>query len=545
MPALLLVAALIVAGCQSTPPTYQALTGQIAAGESVSAAALRDAFLAADDRSERMERLTDLEIQAFAILEDEPLKLGSIGTAIVDTYHGSLTGHYVLARFYRHVENPQAAQPHEAWVERIQLGMAESGAGSRDAQLVAITPVEAQVYAVSKGLTPVGSIYQSSEAVPFSLMLQAQPQEGPLQTLNFDLTSLYEGMRMAFDVAADDPEFSPLNLIGYLAKQGDTAAQAAIGAFLASQNRLEDAANWLRSASRSGNLLANSLLARLFWEQARQADGETARARILEEVLENYLHAIALGSADAMYALGVLYLNGHFGAENEVAGLPLLNQAAELDHSDAIMFLAHLNYAGEAVDRDLAAARGHYIRASELGNPFAQRSYARFLLDRGTAQAGDPQTLEWLKTRADDGDAESMLLLGNLHARGLGTRTNHRSAIHWFKRAVKSAPSDPSIVNEVAWTLAVSDQLALRRARYAREIMDTLMETNAQARSRPEYLDTWAATYAATGDFDRAVALQEQAVAAAADGDFGDVEDILRKHLDYFRAGQTISEEIP
>ncbi|MBX3706177.1 MAG: sel1 repeat family protein [Pseudomonadales bacterium] len=545
----ILALAVLSAGCQTAPPTYRVLTEQIAAGADVSVGDLRQAFLAAPDSAERMARLTDLELQAFSIIEDEPLKLGSIGTAIIDTYYGSLTGHYVLARFYRHVDNEAAALPHETWVERIQASMAEGASDRRGAgtqpMLVAVTPIEAQVYALSRDLDPIGSIYQTSEAVPFSLMLQATRAPGPVETLQFDLTSLLTGMQTALGGDPEDPDFTPLNLIGYLAKQGDSAAQTAVGAFLASQGRLDDAINWLRSASRTGNMLANTLLARIFWEQARQTEDEALRQQALDEVLENYLHAIALGSPDAMYALGVLYLNGHFGEDNLNSGVPLLNQAAALDHSDAIMFLAHLHYAGEVVERDLTAARTYYARAAELGNPYARRSYARFLLDRSTEQSGDPQALAWLEELAGEGDAEAMLLIGNLHARGLGTQQSARAAVNWFRKAVAAAPGDASIVNEVAWTLTVSDQTSLRRVRYARQIMDRLMTNDSAARARPEYLDTWAAIYAASGDFERAVSLQEEAIAAATAGDFGDVEEILRKHLEYFRSGQTISEAIP
>ena len=138
-----------------------------------------------------------------------------------------------------------------------------------------------------------------------------------------------------------------------------------------------------------------------------------------------------------------------------------------------------------------------------------------------------------------------MLLLGNLHARGVGTRVSPRRAVSYYKQAVKVAPEDPNIVNEVAWTLAVTDQRELRRESYARDIMDRLMEANSQARQRPEYLDTWAATYAATGNFERAVALQQEAVDVAQAADHVDVLDILREHLEAFHAGETISEAVP
>jgi TPR repeat protein len=558
----MILAALVFFGCQTTPPEYGALTERFDAGEAVSPTELRAAFLSASDLPARMERLNDLESQALALVDDEPLRLGSVGSAILDTYVGSLTGHYVLARFYDRVSNPKA-DFHRQWVERIRSDMASAGDGSREQPYPAVTPVEARMYALSQGWSTVGSIYQSN-GVPFALLLQVRPDDGPLKSLTFDLTGLYISMREDFISNAGAPansaenqeeeataaqaerDFTPFTLIGFLAKQNDTAAQTAVGAFLATQNRFDDAVDWLRAASRTGNLLANSVLARIFWERARVAQSDQARDEALDQVMENYLHAIALGSADAMYALGVLYLNGHYGEDNKISGVPLLKQAADLDHSEATMFLAHLHYVGEVVDKDLDAARSLYVEAAAQGNPFARKSYARFLLDRDAGQTGDPRALEWLEELADsDDEPEALVLLGNLHARGIGTGQSPRRAIRYFKEAVKRAPEDPNIVNEVAWTLAVTELDRLRRERYARDIMDHLMEANSDARQRPEYLDTWAATYAATGDFDRAVVLQKQAVDVAQAAEYDSVLDILKEHLDAFHAGETVSEAVP
>ena len=529
----------LCAGCQTTPLDYNTLTDKVTNGEQVSVTELRSTFLELDDLAERMARLTELETQAMQLVEDEPLKLGSIGSAILDTYYGSLTGHYVLERFYQHVESTDAAKPHSEWVARIREDMEANGDGSREDAYPAVTAVEAQMYVVSLGMSPVGSIYQTSEALPYSMLLQVRPDEGAIRNLHFDLASVFQAMSQEL---SRDIEFSPFALIGYQAKRGDSAAQAAIGAFLATQNRLDEATDWLRAASRTGNLLANSVLARIFWERASQESDPELVAAALEEVLENYLHAVALGSADAMYALGVLYLNDHYGEDNKSSGVPLLKQAADLGHSDAAMFLAHMHYTGEAVERDLDVASGYYVKASELENAFARRAYARFLL---AEKREDPRAVKWLHELAKEGDAESMLLLGNLHARGVGVKQSPRRAVGWYKDAVKVSPADANIVNEVAWTLTVSDMPSLKREKYALNIMSDLMSSDDEARSKPEYLDTWAATHAANGDFTRAVSVQQEAVEAAQADQYQDVREIISQHLDDFKNGRTITESAP
>ena len=533
--------------CQTNAPlNYQQLSDKISDGEQIDVTDLRAAFLARPDLPQQMERLEELEAQALELVDDEPLKLGSIGSAILDTYHGSLTGHYVMSRFYEFVNSPEAAEPHQDWLRRIRENMESVGDGSRENPFPAVTTSEAQMYAISRQMSPVGSIYQTTDSHPFSLLLQLKPIEGPIEALNFDLEAVYTATRMDFAASVESSDFSPFTMIGYLAKRGDTAAQAAIGAFLASQDRIDDAIDWLRAASQRGNLIANSVLARIYWDRASSTNDAKVRKAALDEVLENYLHAVGLGSTDAMYALGVLYLNGHFGDENKSSGIALLQQASAASHSDAAMFLAHLNYAGDVIPKDLDAARRYYVQASELDNDFAKRSYARFLLDRDANQVPDPRVVNWLKTLAQTNeDPEAMLLLGNLHARGVGVSSNTRRAVGWYKDAVKAAPEDAGIVNEVAWTLTVSDLAGLPRQRYALTIMDSLMSANEDARKRPEYLDTWAAACAANGDFTRAITLQQEALAVAEAMEFEEVLDVLRLHLEAFRQGQTITETAP
>ena len=102
-----------------------------------------------------------------------------------------------------------------------------------------------------------------------------------------------------------------------------------------------------------------------------------------------------------------------------------------------------------------------------------------------------------------------------------------------------------NIVNEVAWTLAVSHLEPLRKPSYALEIMDRAMSADEAARKNPVYLDTWAAAYAANGNFTRAVALQQQAVDAAKEQEESEVVEVLQAHLDAFQRGETVIDPVP
>ena len=536
-----------LAGCQSSPPDDASASARPTAA---TVTGLRQAFQTGDEQGEKLRRLAELELQALRLAEDEPLKLGAIGTAILDVCEGSLTGHYALSRFYEHLESPEAVDTHTAWMEAVQASMAGDAEGTPESPYTALTPVEAQIFVKAKSLSPVGAIYQSNEPESFSMLVVGRPGQGPLQQLHFDLDTLY---RTTLSSLSDRTEgqgahigFSPLALMGMLAKGGDASAQAAVGAMLMTRKQHKDAIGWLRSASRTGNVIANVMLARIFWEQSLQAETEDDRREALNQVMENYLHAIALGSSDAMYALGSLYLTGAFGEDNEASGVPLLEQAGELGHSDALLYLAHLYYAGDGVERDRARAGVYFIRSAALSNNAARLGYARYLMrERDTAE-GDARAVGWLQELVDETeDPQAMLLLGNLHARGIAARQSFRKAHRWYRDAARAAPDNADIVNEVAWTLTVSDLSRLRKARYALQIMTRMMEADEQARASPEFLDTWAATFAANGNFDEAVRLQQLALKEATDADRTDVLDILQEHLDLFMAGKPVIEPAP
>ena len=544
----LLLCATVMASCQLAPSAPNAGTAN--APTPAAAASLREAFLAGEALPEDLRRLGELELQTLRLAEDEPLKLGAIGTAILDIHPGSLTGHFALKRFYEHLESPEAVASHGAWMAAIKADMMGDATGNQDDPYAAVTPVEAQMFVVSESLSPVGTIYQSNENLPVAMLVVGRLDDGPLRNFYFDLRDFYQNAAASLahkaGGEATDSGFSPVALMGVLARNGDTAAQAAIGALLIARQQYDNAIGWLRAASRTGNVLANVMLARIFWEQSVRAESDEDRGQALEQVMENYLHAIALGSSDAMYALGSLYLAGAFGADNMVAGPPLLEQAGELEHSDALLYLAYLHYAGEAVERDTARAEAYFIRSAALDNRAAKLDYARYLVRERKPGGGDNRVVKWLKGLAqEEEDPQAMLLLGNLFARGLVGNQNIRAARRWYRDAAKAAPNDADIVNEVAWTLTVSDLDRLRRERYALKIMTRMMEADEHARTSPEFLDTWAATFAANGDFDEAVRLQQLALKEATAAERDDVMDILQEHLDLFMVGKPVIEPAP
>ncbi len=535
-------AVIICCACQSAQ-TVPPFTESPALAE---LARQRAEFLNRSDVSEALERLRELEQQALQLVLDEPLKLGSLGSAILDIYPGSHTGHYVLARFYEHVESADARQQHQQALQNLQQAMQASGDGTQQSPYTVMTMYDAHTFARTRDASPVGSIYQSSTQATFGYLLIARPDDGPLQQSFFNLSHLLELWQAG--QARNDAHTNPWAYIRSIARR-DGAAQTAIGAYLASAEKREDAIGWLKAAARTDNVLANRILARIYWSQAEESTDEARKAELQELSLENHMHAIALGSTDSMYTLATMYFNDMYGEDNRQAGIALLKQAADLKHAESLIYLGHLHNIGKEVEQDTVQAGQYFQRAAALNKPEAILNYGRYLIGASSGQALDTDSHEeiheWLESLADEGNAEAMVILGNLHARGIGTKPSSDRAVRWYKQAVRNASSDPDVVNEVAWTLTVSDINGLKRIRYASRIMGRMMNAQEPARSRPEFLDTWAAIFAAQGDFTQAIELQKQAIANAAEQDRDDVLDILQQHLELFKAGASITEKAP
>ena len=554
---------LLSSGCQTSAPRITAVEYKGAPLPSI--LGLQQEFLSQPDLMTRYLRLSELEAQALALAADEPLRLGSVGSAILEIYPASYTGHFVLEKFYRDLESSEAQQLHAAWLRHIRETTIGDADGSTDAPYKVMSINDARTFLAMQGLRETGALYQSNAETALGLtMLARENAQAPLRTQQFDLTSILQPLTTDLAGAQTIQPNNPWPLLRELASSRNSAAQASIGTFLAKQRRFEAALGWLEVAARPGNLFANSLLARIYWFKAGTAqkqeqqqsptdsdDAQPTAEEFKQMALENHLQAVALGSADSMYSLGRLYIEEFFGPGNNAEGITLLEQAGRLGKAEALLYLGHQFRTGQRLEANPTAAKDYLEQAAALQNPTAIISYARYLTT-ATGQeniSAHERLMPWLLELADTDHAEAMVVLGNLSARGIAVPKSSRRALKWYKKAVRNAGSHhhgaAEIINEVSWTLATTPINSLRDSRYARTIMDKLMAADEAARDRPEYLDTWATTYAANGDFVTAIDKQQQAISKAEEQQRDDVLEILRMHLSKFKAGDRIVDQVP
>ncbi len=506
---------------------------------------LRAELLARPDFGERLPRIFELELQIASLLNNQPLRLGAVGSALLDLDPASLAANLALAEFYKQLDEGQDAAFYQQRVEQIVAAIEAAGDGSRERPWPVLTATEAMLLAEVRHQRRIGSIYTKDARRPLMLSLTVADESPGARhkQQHFDLSATYNAL-LAAQPEDERDQFSPGTLIGFLAEQGDPAAQATIGGTLLRSHpeAFERALRYLNDAAGHGNLIAALILAEGHVSAARVVGPEQAQFH-LQRAADLYLESISRGSPDAMYELGSLYLEGVFGEDNVVSGLALLRQAADLDHVGAMLRLSGAYLTGEGVDQDTTLGMQLLHRAAESGDRRARIALGRLAVSRTDVDI-DKRAIHWLQELGEQDDPEALTVLGNLYAGGHHVRQSSRKARRLYRRAAELT-DDPRTINEIAWTLAVSSRKRLRDPGTAVSLMDTMMESQTRAREVPAYLDTWAAAHAASGNFERAIEIQRDAIASAEKRGEDDVLDELRTHLEMFEAGKPVREDVP
>ena len=514
--------------------------------------------------------VSELESQALLYLEQEPLKLGSIGSAILEKDPSNLIGRLALSKFYSSLGTIETGTDFtESYEESLKV-ISESGNGSPEKPWVVSSNQAAELFLKDTGISRVGAVYQSNLQQKLGLMIigleseDTQPKE-----YYFDLSHLLNSANAYLSTDKTQDSDNPWPLLRLLSESRDSAAQAAIGAYLVKQKNYKAAINWLTASAQQDNLFAHTLLARIFWSQfsgieqmlRSDKDQSTLTAENRESLhsqlndlktksQSHHRQAISLGSVESMYTLGRLLFEGKFGPGKVIEGQELLEKSGKLGNAESFLFLAHHYRFGNIVQQDISRSSTFFSKAAKLRNPEAIVAFARFLISpagEGFREKEKFGIVKLLEELVAEKEPEAMVVLGNLSAAGVQTNQSFRQAISWYKKAVKAASNNideasDEVINEVAWILATTSKKSLKRARYALRIIDKRMQDSSLAREKPEFLDTWAAALAANGQFEKAIEIQNRAISKATEQDRDDVLQILEKHLKSFKLNQPITE---
>lgn len=488
---------------------------------------------------EQTRRVHEVEEQIIARLDASPFEIGPLGSALLDLDPDNLVGHLGLGVFYEAVEEAASAALHRTRAEDLAAQVEQIGTS-----LVVASPAQAEAYLRTQGHNCIGWRYLPS--TPLAYQIVTADEDGVNHRFDFLLARpehlAPEGLEINFNRFEDIlfllmPERSRL---------GDTAARAFIR-----QVQFEHSdtgfglPEWFTRLPAGRPNINIDLLKGYNRQNAAVKETDEARLEALRDAERHYSRAMRVGSTEAMYLLARLYRSREFGRGNQEKAAQLYLRAAEAENVDATRELARFLERGDAVfEQDINGARDLYRNAYLWGNNTDLRAYIEFLRRNEDAVAFDGEALAALQGLAKDKHAWSLVTLANLYADGVGVKTNYRRARSLLRDAAREAPDVPNLINEVAWVLSTSNRPRLRDDRFALKIMEHMMTVNTEAQSNPMYLDTWAATYAANGNFEQAVKLQNKALDAADESSLS--EELLaemKTHLAHFNAGEALSKE--
>ncbi|MES2924986.1 MAG: tetratricopeptide repeat protein, partial [Verrucomicrobiota bacterium] len=149
---------------------------------------------------------------------------------------------------------------------------------------------------------------------------------------------------------------------------------------------------------------------------------------------------------------------------------------------------------------------------AELGSRWSQQALGQ-MYATGEGVAKDPvEAAKWFRKAAERGETGAQYTLGKMYATGTGVAKDPVEAAKWFRKVAEC--DSASNLNHLAWNLATSvdterDGLtAVNLAEKAVAMTDG---------KEPILLDTLAAAHAEVGQFEKAVSLQQEAIALLQD----------------------------
>ena len=550
---LIFLLALFTTSCQIFIPSIADYDQLIAHAEldpsAVSTALISRAFFEREDAGQRLTESIQYEYTLAKLIENDPLRLGPLTTAVLDRNQLSLIGHVARGRFYDYLESDYALVDRE-WTERIIAWMTSERAGTQASPYRAMSVEDAKLLLRTWGFRVLGGSYYLNASNTMFFVVYAD-KGGDVTQWHFDFSeSNWAIQKHAIALNSENAEkfgeqrdhFSMM----YLVALEDSFAGMFLGSRAYEQEDFQTAADYYRNAAGLDNARAYFCLARVSADHAsRQVPNTSYRRQLLSQMRNSYESAVDVGFDDAMFELAQIYLSGLFSSEVFPRGIGLLERATELGNENAAILLALHYKNGDLVPLDYDRSEDLLHREAKKGSKSARYEYFQLLADPASGKDVNETAINWLRDLAKD-NVHAMLTIGAVYARGEYLEQNYRRAAAWYRKAASAGGEDPEIINEIAWTLTVSGHKPLRNPRYALRLMERMMNGNAVARRSPVYLDTWAAAYAAIGDFDKAVSLQEESLRNAADTQETEaVTNILKEHLEAFKRRTSIIDSIP
>jgi serine/threonine protein kinase/TPR repeat protein len=231
--------------------------------------------------------------------------------------------------------------------------------------------------------------------------------------------------------------------------------------------------------------------------------------KLREEMLALRHKAAEQGNANEQYNLGLMYEEGRGVEKDEVEALKWYRKAAEQGDTWVQNHVGKMYENGRGADKDYVEALKWYRKAAEQGYSWGQVHLGNMYKNGWGLEKDDAEAVKWYRKAAEQGNPFGQVQLGKMYQSGVGVAKDYAEAAKWYCKAAEKG--DAQDLNDLAWTLATHDWAVVRDGRNAVRFAE--LAVAATSRTNAAFLDTLAAAYAETHQFDKAVAAQQEAMA--------------------------------
>jgi TPR repeat protein len=262
------------------------------------------------------------------------------------------------------------------------------------------------------------------------------------------------------------------------AEAGDPVAQFQLGLRMvtpqeATTGEVKEGASWIRKSATQGHAPAMHVLGEFYEKGVGVPKDETL-------AFEWQQKASDLGMPEATLSLALMMDDGRGTAKNPEKAAELALQLAKKEFSQqsvAQTLYAQKALIGNGVKKNSAKAAMWFLKASQLGHPFAQRQ------------------------------------LAYLYYTGEGVPVDYARCEAWYRLAVQGN-SEPMVRNDLAWFLSTCPDGKFHKAEEAVSLAKEAIKSqqNFEDRQSYEIIDTMAAALARNGQHSEAIIWQKRSL---------------------------------
>ena len=141
-------------------------------------------------------------------------------------------------------------------------------------------------------------------------------------------------------------------------------------------------------------------------------------------------------AAQLGHMLGQMAVGSYYYALNDCyEAIKWIGMAADLGNAEALFNMGVFYMEGMGCDQDMEMSAKYFHRAARRRHPDAQYAYADLLSNGWGVEQDQKRAIKWFADAAENGNVEAMYRLGEIYEMGIGTDVQLDAAVKWYDAA--------------------------------------------------------------------------------------------------------------